>query len=510
MWDDYIHFTNSDIYVRRLIAFFPQNGYIIFEGYCRIKKDKLPYTTNVLRVQPNTKCSALFDIEIIETYKKDINIPDTKNNGDAEDCEGHISFFPLDIIILRFNMLNVDNKFPFISWNFSVDSRFTFPQDLIQRYLELLDVPEDSYEPYDTREEDIEFYNDYAKIMEKYEDYYKKDFDYIPKPKKTIKDNTIVDVINKWNLLHTKISRGISKDYGNKDFLKDCISFFGFLENKIPFMQKWCADYISNESFEDKIRGWITFGISSVNRQNIPIDFEKHWQLFFRKPNDEPDRILFNDIEFDISYKHYLKIVSDMEKEKSLKYCNISEILDIHKDRNCNGGLICGMCDDQEWYWEKEVVKKYTSMNNIFINRELSKDFIEKWLSGVFILSDKEQSQINYTWPPIQQYYIRKSYYNQLSYLSFGEYISNLIKNRDTLYYTYKIRPKVEFEFINDFKEAIYDYKIPDRIFKEGPNQYNEIFLFLSHIMTYIQYLLGLDEKRCKELIEIFSKLIDE
>ncbi len=185
MWEDYIHFHHPDfrktIYVRRLIAFFPVEGYIIFEGYNRVLKSELPFRTDIYRVQPNTEFAAYFKTEIIEMYKKDIAEQPSKKKPILDNCEtgdnyeGCISFFPLDIIILKFRVLESDNKYPFISWNFSVDNRFLSPNALIDKYLSLLELPEDSYESY-TPVEDDDFYEEYHTIMDKYENIYLNEF----------------------------------------------------------------------------------------------------------------------------------------------------------------------------------------------------------------------------------------------------------------------------------------------------------------------------------------------
>jgi hypothetical protein len=180
MWDDYIHFIHPDhrktTYVRRLISFFPTEGYVIFEGYTRVLKSELPYKTDIYRVKPSSDFKAHFKAEITEIYVKDITEAPSKRRekdcDDCDDCEGCISFFPLDIVILKFNVLEKDNKFPSISWNFSVDNRFTSPTLLIERYLSLVEVPQDSNEPYDTCRQDDAFYDEYHTLMDKYEDVY--------------------------------------------------------------------------------------------------------------------------------------------------------------------------------------------------------------------------------------------------------------------------------------------------------------------------------------------------
>ncbi len=180
MWDFYIHFIHPDhrktTYARRLISFFPTEGYVIFEGYTRVLKSELPYKTDIYREQPRTDCKAQFKVEITDIYVKDLAEHPSKRAqkdcDDCDDCEGCITFFPLNIVILKFNVLETSNTFPSISWNFSVDNRFSSPTQLIERYLSLVEIPEDSYEPYEICTDDNDFYDEYHALMDKYEDMY--------------------------------------------------------------------------------------------------------------------------------------------------------------------------------------------------------------------------------------------------------------------------------------------------------------------------------------------------
>lgn len=106
------------------------------------------------------------------------------------------------------------------------------------------------------------------------------------------------------------------------------------------------------------------------------------------------------DTEYDISYRHYLKLIEQKKKEKKMENCNIDEINNIHKDLQCTDWLACDLCETIEARWKVVVLEKYKSMNNIFINCDLGKIFIEQWLESVMNLKDTEKEKINFTWPP--------------------------------------------------------------------------------------------------------------
>jgi hypothetical protein len=286
------------------------------------------------------------------------------------------------------------------------------------------------------------------------------------------------------------------------------------VDEQVPFLLKWCAEYVCDLPFQDKLRGWLTYGIKiGINNKNLS-DFEKYWKLFFRLKGDEPDIIKLGDTEYDISYRHYLKLIEQKKKEKKMENCNIDEINNIHNDLQCTDWLACDLCETIEARWKVVVLEKYKSMNNIFINCDLGKIFIEQWLESVMNLKDTEKEKINFTWPPPRQYYITRvlnrfgGEYNNYDY---DEFISELIKERNQTYYGYYPRPKVEFEFINDLRSFLVQYSISEIYpVKETPNHFNEIYLKLSEILCVAPYILYMDKKRCNELITIFEKLIDD
>jgi hypothetical protein len=199
-----------------------------------------------------------------------------------------------------------------------------------------------------------------------------------------------------------------------------------------------------------------------------------------------------------------------MKAEKKSKNYTVPEIVELHKGLECNGDFYCDYCEEQEHRWGIVVSDKYKSMNNIFINRKLGEIFVEKWLEGVLNLDCAEQEQIKFIWPPLRNYTLRKNCRDVL--YEYGEFISELIRERDRTYHGYFVRPKVEFEFIMDLQQSLRDYSIEADLCKlrNYPNQYNEIYMFLSHILTYVSYMLYIDKKRCCELIDIFNTLLDE
>jgi hypothetical protein len=522
MSDSISIWSNSEglIHVPKLIAFLPNEGYIIFEGYHSIKKENLPCNIKIHRYQSRIDFCGYFEADLIEVYKKDLRLHALNQyTNKSNECYEDISLYPLDIIILKIKITKKcsNDDFPSINWSYCIDNRFSSMDELILKYTSLLDMPEDTIDKYVPRKEDTQFYKEYYRAIEDCKDVFlpqyneaieaKKFKGLINGSRKTPRppSTEVLGVIEKWYNLQSDINTKL----GNKPFLKNCLKLFDYIDEQIPFLLKWCAEYLCDLPFQDKLRGWLTYGIKMGTNRNLS-DFEKHWKLFFRKNNNEPDIITLDDTDFDISYNHYILLVAQKKEEMGFEKCNIEEINNIHKDLECTDWMCCDLCDEQEALWHTHVTKKYKTMNNIFINRELGELFIEKWLNAVLELSDTEQEKINFIWPPPRHYYFTK-WFLKNKYYTLDEYISNLIKERDNTYYGYYPRPKVEFEFIRDFIGSLDDYSLSNIYpFKESLNKFNEIYLSLSYILGWIQNALYIDRKRCNELVEIFSRLLDD
>jgi hypothetical protein len=166
---DYLHLydNNADsnyavsMFARKLVAFFPRDGFAVFEGYCHLKQAELPYTVTAYATKNiGTKSTVgVFRIYITEVFKKVIASPSWKkkevcNCQPSSECECFISFFPSNIIILKFT--TDDEKE--LNWNMTVDPKFT-----LERYMNLVDDPgyDKSYKPGNQ-----EFYDEYHKFIE--------------------------------------------------------------------------------------------------------------------------------------------------------------------------------------------------------------------------------------------------------------------------------------------------------------------------------------------------------
>jgi hypothetical protein len=141
-------------FAHKLIAFYPKEGFAIFQGYCRLKKDELPYTiTAYTQYAPKTPVG-VFKLCITEVIRKVIEPPSWKKRPDCKcdptECECSISFFPSNIVIIKFT--TEDEKD--VDWNKTIDPNFS-----LERYMSLIDDDE-SYIPANQ-----DFYDEYHKFI---------------------------------------------------------------------------------------------------------------------------------------------------------------------------------------------------------------------------------------------------------------------------------------------------------------------------------------------------------
>lgn len=319
--------------------------------------------------------------------------------------------------------------------------------------------------------------------------------------------DNLLTTLETWKSLYRNTYQ--AKQHGHKSFLSNFLSLLQFLETSIPSLQNWCAEYMADSKWDDQLRGWLTYGVCARD-SNIPVQFEMYWKLFFRRDDDEPDIAVLNGKEFDISFRHYQRLLQEKTRDNLFSSCNDLDILALHEDKPCQGGFVCFLCETQEDQWIQKVQERYQSMNNIFINETCGKDFIEEWMSSVKKMTEEERSRIQYCWPPVLSYSTQERYsWNSKPLTSFLPiYLSHLQTSRHQLYYTYDKRPKVEFELVKDVDCTFQQYSPPSP--SSGANQWNDLFLSLSHFVTYATYMIFLDKRRCNEVISIYSTLPDD
>lgn len=131
---DYIFFNPDNdgvsVFAKDLVAFFPDDGFAIFEGYNHMKESTYPFTIKINRYDPRLKFMAYYTIKVTEGYKKHIQSPPRKKPvcSDPDEDESCISFFSRDLIILKFSIVDAVTDAPEgYDWRFSIDDRYETP-----------------------------------------------------------------------------------------------------------------------------------------------------------------------------------------------------------------------------------------------------------------------------------------------------------------------------------------------------------------------------------------------
>ncbi len=499
------------IFADELIAFFPDEGFLAFEGYGMIPADQLPCMVTAWRSKEDWKRyggtidGELFQLRITASYKKDVQEPkearaDRPPHGcdDPIECGCGIQFFPRDLILYRFDVVSCSDKTGH-DFRYCIDDRFKSPSQLIERYMALAELPENQWESYDTCEADREFFVGYDEIKQRNKNMYQNKFDQLAVKRRPRSYDSFLALLNEWN---TRF-RHVPND--KMAHLTHLLSFFEFIKTNLPVLQAWCDTYQQEITLEEKLQGWLTYGLQT---QRIPLDyFKKHWKLFFRLGNDSADIATLNGRSYDISYPHYLVLIKRMKKERDFSQCTSDEIHNKHKGIACSNPLDCVLCDEQQTLWRASVYERYRAMNNVFINRTCGIHFLEAWMSEVIRMRDKEKASIHYVWPPMAVYQTPRFYgRNENLPYSQKDYIRDSLSVRSNLYDPYEDKPRDIIEHLGDFLQTMTAYELPDSAFVDGPNRWNEVYLFLSSFVSYAPVLLPVDEACCRERVQRWSR----
>jgi hypothetical protein len=164
---DPIFFGNADprvsIYLRYLIAFYPDEGFLIFEGYNNTDKSHPPYTLRFLRTDSATNRRAYYEVTVTDTHIKYPGGDPFNQNVDID----RMCTYSHDIIIIKFKVDLADTPATQQDWRYCVDSRFKSPRELLTAYMGLIEMPEDHWCTFRLTQDDTEFYKGYQEIREK-------------------------------------------------------------------------------------------------------------------------------------------------------------------------------------------------------------------------------------------------------------------------------------------------------------------------------------------------------
>jgi hypothetical protein len=187
---DHVFFYDRDhhvnVFCKDLVAFFPEDGFIIFEGYNHLRDSGYPFTIELHRRESGIPFAAWYTLNITGGYKKHIQYPPKKrepetdikkeSNTDDDDYEGDIMIFTRDIIILKFTLKEVHSDAPDgYDWRYCIDDRFETPQELLEMYESLVELPLHSWDPYEENPAHADFYKEYHALREKNVDIFRAD-----------------------------------------------------------------------------------------------------------------------------------------------------------------------------------------------------------------------------------------------------------------------------------------------------------------------------------------------
>lgn len=154
--------SHISIYLRRLVAFYPDEGFMIFEGYNNTHKSHIPYTLRFLRMCPSGNPRAYYEVTVSESYIKYPGGDEFNQNVDID----RMCTYSHDIIIIKFKVDLVEGPASY-DWRYCIDNRFKSPQELLTAYTSLTEMPEYNWHTFKLAQDDTEFYRGYEEVKEK-------------------------------------------------------------------------------------------------------------------------------------------------------------------------------------------------------------------------------------------------------------------------------------------------------------------------------------------------------
>jgi len=146
---DYFHIIcdNIRLYSDNLIAFFPDDGFLIYEGYSYARKSQMPFNLELVRASSKYNIEYKITItDIHKKYKKSRRPFEICKCGPEDDCLCNVSFQPEDLIIVKFTVDSIYTNAPEgFDWRTCMDHRYDTPEELLSAYTKLVELSEDSW-----------------------------------------------------------------------------------------------------------------------------------------------------------------------------------------------------------------------------------------------------------------------------------------------------------------------------------------------------------------------------
>lgn len=467
-------YSSTTLLAKELIAFEPSHGFAIILGITGFRESWDSYPVTIHTSYPGISGHAVFHVMMRDIQRKK-SLP----AGSWE------------IIVLMFDVIEVRNEYPCLDWNICFDTRFDSPALMLERYLALETNTDLPFVHHDLREEDRVFLEETERLWKAGVDRYAEVYDRLRAIQDRVRHgpdrsyDAMASVLLEWK---TRL----------RTFSSDTAAFLAFLETNLAFLESWCSQYLAEMSLEEKLRGWLTYGL----RTTIPLPyFQEHWKLFFRLEGCEADTIVLDNTSYDISYRHSRALLARMEKEvRDAENAH----LDLHPGIPCSreGGTFCLRCEEAKTLKAAEVYRSYRQRNNVFVNWELGGRFIDAWLLAMSRMTEEEKATIHYVWPPELVYHTGDIFFSWDGgcVCSRESFVDGLVSQRQYAYRSFEPR---EPEDVPRFLHLTLSpsYSLPDSLFVEGPNRWNEVHLFLLRFLSYAPTILPLDMEKCQALI---------
>lgn len=151
-----------------------------------------------------------------------------------------------------------------------------------------------------------------------------------------------------------------------------------------------------------------------------------------------------------------------------------------------------------------EVYRSYRQGKNVFVNWKYGKKFIDAWLYDVNQMSEAEKATIHYVWPPKIRYHTEDIPFHWVGSVGSTSctregFVAALVSQRRELFDPQLPREVGDEERFLTMAKGM--YQLPEGLLVDGPNRWNEVYLFLRWFLSFAPRILALDKEKCQSLL---------
>lgn len=192
------------------------------------------------------------------------------------------------------------------------------------------------------------------------------------------------DIFIEWERLLKNINefnKNTSSYFHNAPYaFYKCKDLLEFMKKERIVLEEWCRKCLQKNRNQIYVRYWLDQGWNFLNGHNHGtgnlrfLSDPTNLQIIFQQEWNKINHLIGNKSEY--NFKEAFESVKEAHEKQDIVYCDQSEI---KKEHICkSNGWYCDDCEDMEYSWHRYLIKKIQESQNIFLNKECKRMFLEK------------------------------------------------------------------------------------------------------------------------------------